>query len=305
MSEEFKYIGHCEQCGKESRYRYKSWIRRFCSPSCQSKWVWANKRADERSVMVHKVCLFCGKELILKPKDVRAKRKGDKVFCSRDCCAAYIAQQYNKPCVICGKIFHNTNSKTCSHECAVKYTALCVYRRKIKNNDVSYEEYTEYRRSKELEQLEKRRNSPKRVNVYSGREKEYMREYHKRTKDIRNAKQRERFAQDDVAAFKALIRKRMNNWFRRRKFPKSSPTEKILGCSFDEFKQYISSLFKNGMTWDNYGDWQLDHIIPLATAKTIEDVERLCHYTNLQPLWAKDNLDKRAKIPQGQLKLPL
>lgn len=59
------------------------------------------------------------------------------------------------------------------------------------------------------------------------------------------------------------------------------------------------------MTWDNYGEWQLDHIAPLSTAKTIEDVEMLCHYTNLQPLWAKDNLDKRANIPQVQLRLPL
>lgn len=125
------------------------------------------------------------------------------------------------------------------------------------------------------------------------------------SRESRNAKQKDRFANDPVAAYKTLIRKRVSNWFRQRKFPKRSSTKQILGCSFEEFKQYIASLFKNGMTWDNYGEWQLDHIMPLSTAKTIEDVEMLCHYTNLQPLWAKDNLDKRANIPQVQLRLPL
>ena len=71
---------------------------------------------------------------------------------------------------------------------------------------------------------------------------------------------------------------------------------RILGCTIDEFKSYIESKFKKGMTFENYGEWHLDHIIPLATAKTTEDVIKLCHYTNFQPLWAEDNLKKGAKI---------
>jgi hypothetical protein len=49
------------------------------------------------------------------------------------------------------------------------------------------------------------------------------------------------------------------------------------------------------MSFDNYGQWHIDHIIPLATAKTEQDVYTLSHYTNLQPLWAKDNISKGAK----------
>lgn len=305
MNEEYKHIGICEQCGKESRYKYKSWIRRFCSPTCQCKWVWAHKRVGERSVMVHKKCLNCGKELILKPKERRAKTNSPKVFCSRECSAAYIAQQYNKPCVMCGKMFHNVHSKTCSHECSVKYRTLRLYQKKIGNASVTYQDYVNYCRKQREERNRRIALRKSHVNIYKGREKEYLKEYHQRTKELRNAKRKERFANDPVAAFKALMRKRMCNWFRRKKFPKKSSTEQILGCSFDEFKKYIASLFKDGMTWDNYGEWQLDHIIPLSTAKNIEDVERLCHYTNLQPLWAKDNLEKRAKIPQVQLRLPL
>jgi len=57
------------------------------------------------------------------------------------------------------------------------------------------------------------------------------------------------------------------------------------------------------MTLDNQGKWHLDHIIPLATTKTEKDVIRLNHYTNFQPLWAKDNLSKGYKIIEKQLVL--
>lgn len=46
------------------------------------------------------------------------------------------------------------------------------------------------------------------------------------------------------------------------------------------------------MTWDNYGDWHVDHVVPLCSADTEEKLYELCHYTNLQPLWAADNISK-------------
>ena len=51
------------------------------------------------------------------------------------------------------------------------------------------------------------------------------------------------------------------------------------------------------MTWDNYGKygWHIDHIIPLGTAKTEKDLEKLLHYSNTQPLWAEENLSKSKK----------
>ena len=77
---------------------------------------------------------------------------------------------------------------------------------------------------------------------------------------------------------------------------KDKTTEDILGCSIDEFIRYIENRFSYGMTWDNYGKWHLDHIIPLSSARTKEEVYKLCHYTNYQPLWAKDNLRKSNKM---------
>jgi len=80
--------------------------------------------------------------------------------------------------------------------------------------------------------------------------------------------------------------------------PKTTQTTKLVGCSIDELKHHIENQFQTGMTWDNWEQfgWHLDHIIPLSSAKTKEEMESLCHYTNLQPLWWRDNLEKRDKI---------
>lgn len=74
-----------------------------------------------------------------------------------------------------------------------------------------------------------------------------------------------------------------------------------LGCTIEELKAHLESLFKPGMTWDNWGHtgdvWHLDHIIPLASFDLTdpEQVKLACHYTNLQPLWATENLQKGAR----------
>ena len=64
----------------------------------------------------------------------------------------------------------------------------------------------------------------------------------------------------------------------------------------DEFKKYIKAMFYDNadgrhMTWENYGEWHIDHKIPLASAKTESELISLCHYTNLQPLCSKVNRD--------------
>lgn len=79
---------------------------------------------------------------------------------------------------------------------------------------------------------------------------------------------------------------------------KSNSTIKLIGCSPEELKCYLESKFSSGMSWDNYGDWHIDHIVPCATYDLSKaDEQSACfHYTNLQPLWAKDNLTKGDRI---------
>lgn len=78
-------------------------------------------------------------------------------------------------------------------------------------------------------------------------------------------------------------------------FSKTSKTAEILGCSFEFFKAYIEQRFLLGMGWHNRSEWHLDHIIPVSSAKTEREILKLNHYTNLRPLWAKDNLRKSNK----------
>lgn len=82
------------------------------------------------------------------------------------------------------------------------------------------------------------------------------------------------------------------------KFIKKRKSEDILGCSFDFFREYILSQCPTGITLDNFGPfgYHLDHKIPISTAKTVEDIIKLNHYTNFQPLWWSDNLSKSNKI---------
>lgn len=78
---------------------------------------------------------------------------------------------------------------------------------------------------------------------------------------------------------------------------KPAKTEKLLGCDWQHLKFYFESKFIDGMSWDNRHLWHIDHIVPLASASTEEEIVKLCHYTNLQPLWAMDNIQKGAKLP--------
>ena len=75
-------------------------------------------------------------------------------------------------------------------------------------------------------------------------------------------------------------------------YTKKSKTFKILGIEYLEFKIYIEDQFLEGMTWENHGEWHLDHKIPISWANSEEDALLLCHYKNYQPLWANENLVK-------------
>lgn len=122
------------------------------------------------------------------------------------------------------------------------------------------------------------------------------RKYHKDNHVALMQKRKERIEANPLLQFKERIRQLTKNAFYRLKHNKSKRTNTILGADWETVKLHFISQFKDGMTWEAFiaGEIHVDHIQPLASAKTEEELVSLCHYTNLQPLWCLDNLSKGA-----------
>lgn len=105
-----------------------------------------------------------------------------------------------------------------------------------------------------------------------------------------------KYKTDPQHMLRGRLRRRLRKMIGERKAYRS--TEEIIGCGWPAFKQHIESRFAARMSWQNYGRWHLDHIRPCAAFDLTNDgeVKRCFHFSNLQPLWAKDNLEKRDKI---------
>ena len=104
-----------------------------------------------------------------------------------------------------------------------------------------------------------------------------------------------KLSEDPVFKLKCNVRDYTRNYLNRRGITKNGSLSKAIGCSSEHLKEHMEKQFLKGMNWDNYGEWHIDHITPLSTAKTEEEVLKLTHYTNLQPLWAEDNILKGDK----------
>lgn len=87
----------------------------------------------------------------------------------------------------------------------------------------------------------------------------------------------------------------LKNRLKKINIDKPNPTFQMLGYSPVDLKKHIEKCFSSGMSWDNMGQWHIDHIVPISTAKTLEDIIRLNQLSNLRPLWAKENLSKHNK----------
>lgn len=124
----------------------------------------------------------------------------------------------------------------------------------------------------------------KHVDEWNNNNKDYFKKWH--------ASKRQN---DPLYVLKSNIRSLISNSF---KYKKTTSTNKILGCTFEEFKQHLESQFEPWMNWNNYGcktplkpnmTWDIDHIIPLSSATNEDDIMHLNHYKNLQPLCSFQN----------------
>ena len=122
--------------------------------------------------------------------------------------------------------------------------------------------------------------------------KRYKIENREKINDYANKYYTERAKVDKLFNLKTRIRALVYRTFKINGYKKGTKTEKIIGCSYLEFRGHIEAQFESGMTWDNQGDWDLDHIIPLSSAENETEMMALSHYKNIQPLWEKENATK-------------
>jgi hypothetical protein len=171
-----------------------------------------------------------------------------------------------------------------------------------KNKERIKEERKQYYIDNKDNIIEYRKNNSEKI-------KESNKDYINKNKDIINEKRRnkhkEKINSNNLYRIKHNLRSMFSRIFKTKNFHKVSKSELILGCSFETFKTYIESKFEPWMNWDNYGlyngelnhGWDIDHIIPICNAITVDEIIKLNHYTNLQPLCShynryikKDNL---------------
>jgi hypothetical protein len=145
-----------------------------------------------------------------------------------------------------------------------------------------------------------------RAKEYYQTNKEYFKEYRQtnkeRIKENKKEYQRNRRKTDPLFKMCGNLRTRTLIAFKNKGYSKNTKTQEMLGVDWEVCKAHIEIQFTKGMNWDNQGEWHIDHIIPLASANNEEELMKLCHYTNLQPLWAEDNLSKNDKIIEQQIK---
>lgn len=113
-----------------------------------------------------------------------------------------------------------------------------------------------------------------------------------RDRETKLVYQRKQFKTNILFRLSMNLRNRLNRAIERDS--KQGSAVRDLGCTIPELKVHLEGLFQDGMTWDNYGEWHIDHVRPLATFDLTNRDEHLkaCHYMNLQPLWKRDNLAK-------------
>lgn len=165
-------------------------------------------------------------------------------------------------------------------------------RREMKKR-ASSPEYKKKRKQSSLDWFIRKSQDKKFVDSQKSKNREWYQE--RGGREWSNEYRRKRMIEDPLFVIKSRIRSRVKESFRRNGFTKRSMTREILGCSFEEFKIHIEKQFIDGMSWDNKDQWHIDHIVPLAMAKSEEEVILLNHFTNLRPMWAIDNMKKSDK----------
>ena len=170
-----------------------------------------------------------------------------------------------------------------------------------KNKDKILKRQKEYReKNKEKIKEYTKRYYQNNKDVIRERNKKYITKHKKEILEYKNEYRIKRMKNDPEYRIKKALRERLRTACKFGFAKKSEKAYNLLGADFETVKAHIESLFQEGMTWKNHGfyGWHIDHIIPCSSFDLTdpEEQKKCFHYTNLQPLWWKDNLSKGDQI---------
>lgn len=270
----------CTKCGIEKE------LSEFNKSSSISGYTKICKECKEENSKILKKCIKCDTDKILSDFKTSGKSIDGRT----------------NICKICSRI--NKEIQICVNCKELKEMSFKFY----KKNGLKIKSYTNkcidcYRKQEQLRSINKNKNYRKNnIDKINKRTKAYIKE----NKDKINKRSREYYRKfTTLQKLRLSISNNIKMSLKIKKLIKGLRTKDILGCSFEEFKIYIESKFEDWMTWENKGlyngeynhGWDLDHIIPISSAKTEEEVYKLNHYSNFQPLCSKINrYDKKDRL---------
>jgi len=167
--------------------------------------------------------------------------------------------------------------------------SICKVCRKEKyqtNREKEIQRTKKYQKKNREEVLKKKMNHAK---TYFLKNHEKIKKYQKNYKSTRRKN-------DILFKLSGVLRSRLYGFLKKKQISKTNTTFDLVGCTPQELKIHLEQKFTEGMSWDNQGKWHIDHIIPLSSATNEDGLYKLCYFTNLQPMWAADNIKKGAKI---------
>jgi len=241
---------------------------------------------------MYKNCKRCNieKEIVSFCKN-QSKKDGLEIYC-RECNKEYKKEHYIKNKKIISekhKIYYLENKKTIIEKVKEYSGENKEYKQKyfkdyyLKNKQDIIEKVKEYN----IENKESRKYYLKEYNI----------ENREKLNTLRNIYNKNRKNNDPLYKLTINIRSFILSSLKTKGYIKKSKTNEILGCSFEEFQFHLENKFESWMSWNNRGlyngsfnyGWDIDHIIPLSSAKTEDEIIKLNHYSNLQPLCSYTN----------------
>lgn len=228
-------------------------------------------------------------DFVVLPRIIAKERGIPRYFTGSPCSHGHTSSRY-------------TNSKICCG-CTERRNAIKHAKHKDSQNQRRRLRYAENEAARNKIRADAKKYYLEKNDQAKAARKRYYEEHRPRMVSLQVAYAKTRSAIDPLYRMRSRLRTLVKSALKRKAIRASKRTTELLGCSIETALQHLEHKFAPGMSWQNHGEWHIDHIAPLASAKTENDLYRLCHYTNLQPLWAKENLVKGARIapltPEG------